>query len=121
MPFRAPIAKPAGSENAARDRERHRRAGGLRRLYDSAQWRRRTQPYILARDPLCTIAVLCGGRAPSTDVDHEVPAEIYVAAHGGDERYFFDENNLRGACHADHTRKTSLEKRGLWKEPSHQG
>jgi hypothetical protein len=28
---------------------------------------------------------------------------------------------LRGACHADHTRKTSLEKRGLWKEPAPAG
>jgi hypothetical protein len=115
MPFRAPIAKRPGSENAARDRERARRAGCIRRLYDSAQWRKLTRPYILARDPLCKIAILCAGHAPSTDVDHDVPAEIYIAKHSGDQRYFFDENNLRGACHADHTRKTSLERRGLWK------
>lgn len=118
MPNRAPIARPAHAATAARDRERHRRADGLRRLYDSAQWRKRTQPHVLARDPMCTIAELCGGEAPSTDVDHIVPAEIYVAQHGGDQRYFFDTKNLRGACHADHTRKTSLEKRGLWKEPN---
>lgn len=116
MPFRAPIAKRPGSETAARDRERTRRADGIRRLYDSAQWRQRTRPHVLARDPLCQIAVLCGGHAPSTDVDHDVPAEIYVAQQGGDQRYFFDENNLRGACHADHTRKTSLERRKLWKQ-----
>jgi hypothetical protein len=121
MPFRAPIAQPAGSQNAARNRERDRRAGGLRRLYDSAQWRQRTRPHILARDPLCAIGILCGGNAQSTDVDHEVQAEIYVAQHDGDYRYFFDEKNLRGACHADHTRKTSLEKRGLWREPTKQG
>ena len=118
MPFRAPIARPAGFENAARDRERRRRAGGLRRLYDSAQWRRRTQPFILARDPICRIGAVCGGNAASTDVDHIVPAEIYVAQNGGDERYFFDDKNLRGICHGDHTRKTSLEQRGLWREPS---
>jgi hypothetical protein len=118
MPYRAPIAKPAGSENGARDRERARRAGGVRRLYDSAQWRHRTQPYILARDPLCTIpGCPCGGHAPSTDVDHRVRAEIYMAQHGGDERFFFDPKNLRGGCHAGHTWKTNLERRGLWQEP----
>ena len=106
MPYRAPIARPAGSENLARDRERHRRADGLRRLYDSAQWRKRTQPAVLARDPLCKIAKLCGGRAPSTDADHIVPAAQYVAQHGGDQRWFFDLNNLQGSCHADHTAKT---------------
>jgi hypothetical protein len=118
MPFRAPIAQPAHVATAARDRERTRRADGIRRLYDSAQWRRRTQPHVLARDPMCTIGVICGGNAPSTDVDHEIQAEIYIAQHGGDQRYFFDENNLRGACHADHTRKTSLERRGQWVEPT---
>lgn len=106
MPWRAPVAKPAGSENAARDRERARRAGGLRRLYDTAQWRKRTQPAVLQRDPMCRIGKLCGGNAPSTDADHILPAEKYVAQHGGDERRFFDLANLQGACHADHTAKT---------------
>ena len=107
MPFRAPIARPAGHATAARDRERARRATGLRRLYDSAQWRKRTQPAVLARDPLCKIATLCGGHAASTDADHIVPAADYVAQHGGDLRYFFDLNNLQGSCHADHTAKTA--------------
>jgi 5-methylcytosine-specific restriction protein A len=61
---------------------------------------------VLARDPLCKIAKICGGTAASTDADHIVPAEQYVAQHGGDERYFFDVSNLQGACHADHTAKT---------------
>jgi 5-methylcytosine-specific restriction protein A len=107
MPNRAPIAKPLGHEHAARDRERERRAGGIRRLYDSAQWRRRTQPAVLARDPMCQIAILCGGNAPSTDVDHIVPAVKYIAQHGGDQRFFFDLKNLQGSCHADHTAKTA--------------
>jgi 5-methylcytosine-specific restriction endonuclease McrA len=107
MPLRAPIAKPAGSATSARDRERHRRADGLRRLYDTAQWRKRTQPAVLARDPFCKIGKLCGGDAPSTDADHIIPAAEYVAKHGGDQRYFFDLNNLQGACHADHTAKTA--------------
>ncbi len=107
MPKRAPIIKTAGSENAARDRERARRGGGIRRLYDSAQWRKRTQPAVLARDPFCKIAILCGGNALSTDADHIVPAVRYIAQHGGDQRFFFDMANLQGACHADHTAKTA--------------
>lgn len=67
---------------------------------------------------MCTIRVLCGGRARSTDIDHIIRAEIYVARHGGDQAYFFDEENLRGACHEDHSRKTALEQRGAWVEPA---
>jgi 5-methylcytosine-specific restriction protein A len=106
MPNRAPIAKRPGSEHGDRDRLRRRRESGLGRLYDSVQWRKRTRPYVLARDPICKIAKLCGGHAASTDADHVIPAEQYVAQHGGDERYFFDTNNLQGTCHADHTAKT---------------
>jgi 5-methylcytosine-specific restriction endonuclease McrA len=107
MPFRAPIAKRPGSETSARDRERARRAGGLRRLYDSAQWRKRTQPAVLSRDIFCKIAKLCAGDAVSTVADHVIPAVQYVAQHNGDQRYFFDLNNLQGACAACHTWKTA--------------
>lgn len=75
------------------------------------------RPYILQRDPLCTIGTLCGGTAPSTDVDHVIRVEIYIEQHGGDITTFFDERNARGACKADHSRKTALEQRGLWREP----
>lgn len=107
MPQRAPIAKPPGREHDARTRERERRAGGIRRLYDSAQWRRRTQPAVLMRDAFCKIAELCGGAALSTVADHVIPAAKYVAQHGGDQRRFFDLSNLQGACAADHARKTA--------------
>jgi hypothetical protein len=30
--------------------------------------------------------------------------------------FFFDPENLRGACASDHTYKTALENRGEWKE-----
>jgi 5-methylcytosine-specific restriction endonuclease McrA len=101
---------------ASRDRETIRRASGLKRLYDGVNWRVRTRRFILARDPLCQIAVLCGGRAPSVDIDHIVAAELYVGLHDGDVSFFFDPENLRGACHEDHARKTSLERRGMWRE-----
>lgn len=106
---------------AARDRNALRRESGLKSLYDSSAWRGRagrggTRRFILARDPLCQIAILCQGRSPSVDVDHVILAEIYIAQHGGDESFFYDPENLRGACHADHAHKTSLESRGLWNE-----
>jgi hypothetical protein len=101
---------------ASRDRNSLRRAGGLRRLYDTALWRIRTRRFILSRDALCQIAILCEGRAPSTDVDHTERAEIYIARHGGDESFFFDPANLRGACQADHSYKTALENRNAWDE-----
>lgn len=106
MPTRAPIAKTPRYTNGDRDRLRHRRAAGLGKLYDSAQWRKRTRPAVLRRDPICKIAELCQGRSPSTDADHVIPAEKYVAQHGGDQRYFFDMSNLQGSCKADHTAKT---------------
>lgn len=107
MPRRAPIAQPARFQSADRDRERRRRAGGLRRLYDTAHWRERTRPAVLAQDPFCKIATLCGGNALSTEADHIIPAAEYVAQHGNDWRRFFDLSNLQGACKADHTAKTA--------------
>jgi 5-methylcytosine-specific restriction protein A len=76
-----------------------------RAIYRTKQWQR-TRKHILTRDPLCKIGVLCvqkyGTLMPSTDVDHVIPIRA-----GGDP---WDENNLQGACHADHARKTVLER-----------
>jgi 5-methylcytosine-specific restriction endonuclease McrA len=102
----------------SRERNVLRRADGLKRLYDAWAWRGRrgARRITLARDPECQIAILCGGRALSTDVDHIIRAELYIEAHGGDQSFFYDLDNLRGACHEDHAHKTSLENRGLWNE-----
>ena len=105
----------------SRDRNRNRRETGLKRLYDSVAWRKQTVPFILARDPLCQLSLVCNGQAASTDVDHAIRAEIYVAQHDGDLQTFFNPENLRGACHACHSRKTMLEEHGLWKEPTKGG
>ena len=102
--------------NRAIERSREIRASGCNRFYDSAQWRKRTVPFVLRRDPLCTIRIVCGGRAASTDVDHIIRAEEYIAAHAGDPLVFYDVDNLRGACHADHSKKTVLENAGKWSE-----
>jgi 5-methylcytosine-specific restriction endonuclease McrA len=114
---------PAHRENnrqlrESRERSAIRRSARLKSLYDLWAWRGRqgARRLVLARDPLCQIAILCGGRSLSVDVDHIIRAELYIAMHGGDEAFFFDQENLRGACHEDHARKTSLENRGLWDE-----
>ena len=105
----------------SRDRNRIRRETGLKKLYDCAAWRKQTVPFILARDPLCQLAIVCEGHAASTDVDHIIRAELYIAQHDGDRLAFYDAENLRGVCHADHSRKTMLEERGAWQEPARAG
>ena len=102
----------------SRARNATRRSDGLKRLYDSWAWRGRrgTRRMVLARDPFCQIAILCEGRGLSVDVDHIIRAELYIEMNGGDVTFFYDLANLRGACHEDHARKTSLENRGLWDE-----
>lgn len=101
-----------------RGRNAKRREFGLKKFYDSKHWRKHTVPVVLLEEPLCQIAVVCGGRAASTDVDHIVRAEVYVAQYGGDPLRFYDRQNLRGACHADHSRKTAMENAGIWQEPA---
>ena len=102
-----------GNAQHEADRARHaaRRQRGLIQLYKAALWRHRIRPLVLRRDPLCKIGVLCGGHAPSTEVDHKTPAEIWIEQHGGDEASFYDLDNLQGACKADHARKTATEDR----------
>lgn len=101
----------------SRERNQRRRNSELKRLYDCAAWRKQTVPFILARDPLCQLALVCEGNAASTDVDHIIRAEIYIAEHDGDRLTFYDRDNLRGVCHSCHSRKTVLEERGQWQEP----
>lgn len=92
-------------DNGDRDRRReYDRKRERDPRYQSPAWQR-TRKFILARDPLCKIAVVCKRRfgypAPSTEVDHVIPVR-----DGGD---FWDPANLQGACHSDHSRKTATE------------
>jgi len=102
----------------SRERNAMRRSTQLKSLYDRWEWRGRrgARRIVLARDPFCQIGILCEGRGRSVDVDHIIRAELYIEMHGGDASYFWDLDNLRGACVPDHSRKTSLENRGLWNE-----
>lgn len=55
---------------------------------------------VLARHPLCQIAVLCEGTALATEADHIIPK-----SKGGTDSM----DNLQGACHACHSHKTATE------------
>jgi 5-methylcytosine-specific restriction endonuclease McrA len=65
---------------------------------------------------MCEIGILCRGTALSNHVDHVIRAELYIAQHAGDETFFFDPDNLQGACQACHTHKTNLEEKGQWNQ-----
>lgn len=71
------------------------------RLYGTPGWKqlRRAQ---LAREPWCRDCLAQGVYTVATDVDH-------IAAHRGDERLFYDANNLQSLCHSCHSRKTAKE------------
>ena len=81
-----------------------RSADPLRKLYGSPRWKH-TSRTVLLRDPICKD---CGIEF-SSNCDHIIPARIYVAQHGGDTEFFFDENNLQGLGQACHSRKTARE------------
>jgi len=76
-----------------RDRERGSAAA---RGY-GRRWQR-LREMVLARDPLCKIAILCDGMAPSVDADHILRKPL------GDDSM----ENLQGACHACHSYKTAV-------------
>lgn len=90
----------------------HTREVDLRRGTASARgyganWRT-LRAVIIARDPTCTIRVVCMGD-PSTDADH-----IVARSAGGTD----DPRNLRGACHRCHSHKTVTEDGGFGR-PNH--
>lgn len=84
-----------------REYDRRRREDPYRAIYKTARWER-LRERILRRDPLCQIATLCGGTAPSTVVDHVIPVRQRPDLA-------WDEQNLQGACKRDHDRKTATE------------
>lgn len=73
------------------DVPRHRQS---KRHYQTARWRDRVRPMILARYPLCDTP---GCTRPSVDVDHIVPLH-----KGGTDAM----SNLHGLCKLHHGMKT---------------
>jgi hypothetical protein len=91
-----------------------RQRSPLKRLYDRKLWRVYTKQAVMMRDAQCT-EVVNGTRCPllATDIHHVVDAIEWVAQHDGDERSFYDLDNLAGLCHAHHARHTSLRRHGV--------
>jgi len=79
----------------------------IRKLYRDRRWAR-TRLLVLRRDPLCTIAILCGGSKASAIADHFPLSSREIVERFG-EAEFFNPDRCRGACKADHDRKTALE------------
>ena len=85
-----------------------RQRNELRPLYKCKRWYQ-TRAHVLARDPVCTWGnyrltdTHPGCMALSTDCDHVIDAALWVA-RGND---FYDQDNLRGLCHAHHSRRTA--------------
>jgi 5-methylcytosine-specific restriction protein A len=80
----------------------------IRKLYQTKLWRA-VRRIVLVRDPFCG---LCPESAPqqlSTVVHHIIAARKYIEQHGGDESFFYDENNLQGVCKPCHDAHTARE------------
>lgn len=113
------VHKAAAKREQRRFTDLNRKDDPYHAIYGTQQWKKRTRPFILSRDPLCRIGKLCvqryGVRMPSTDVDHIIPLRPGPWGPGGDP---WDANNLQGACHADHAAKTAAERHQSLLQPS---
>ena len=90
----------------AKEYDRERAGGLVRKLYFSKTWEH-VRGNVLARDgQVCTACHATG----ASEVDHVIPAEQWVASHGGELRSFFDEDNLTSLCKPCHSKKTARER-----------
>jgi len=104
MPSRAIRPYAIDQESKRAQFESARSSDPIRKLYKTPAWKK-TRLQILFRDPICKTCNL----APSTIADHIISARKYIADHGGDFRFFFDEENLGGKCKRCHDSKTAVE------------
>lgn len=91
--------KEMGSETNRRDRP-------YRHLYKTKHWQQ-LRKQVLNHQPLCVECLKVKRITPATVVDHIKP-------HKGDEKLFYDINNLQPLCKSCHDRKTAKED-GRWK------
>ena len=77
---------------------------GYSKLYKTARWQR-LRKRVLSAQPLCVECGRYGILTPATVVDHITP-------HKGNQRLFWDEDNLQALCKSCHDRKTARE--GRW-------
>ena len=88
------------------DKEYNKSNRPYKKLYNSNHWQR-LRKHVLAKQPLCVICLKEKRITPATVVDHIKP-------HKGDEKLFFDINNLQPLCKSCHDRKTAKED-GRWR------
>lgn len=95
---------PGAQVRAESDRYRAQQA--YRKLYQTTGWKQNVRPFVLNRDPLCTLQIttICKARGgdPSTVVDH-------IVDHKGDPKLFYDVKNCRGVCKPCHDERTGGE------------
>lgn len=89
-----------------REKESYRSSRPYKHLYNSIHWQR-LRKQVLNQQPLCVECMKVKRIAPATVVDHIKP-------HKGNEKLFFDINNLQPLCKSCHDRKTAKED-GRWK------
>jgi 5-methylcytosine-specific restriction enzyme A len=82
-----------------RERSRRRRQA-TNGTYKTKMWQRRRMQ-VFSRDPFCMDGRVCGGKAPSMELDHQVPLDQGGAPYAMD--------NLRGTCADCHQLKTGEE------------
>lgn len=108
MPQRAnrPYATTPEQRRQREQRFDEARRSSIRRLYSTSRWQ--TQRAVVTDEqPICNA---CHATSSSL-ADHVIPAEIYIATHGGDLEAFFDPSNLQGLCVSCHRKKTSREQK----------
>ncbi|SCY25922.1 HNH endonuclease signature motif containing protein [Alkaliphilus peptidifermentans] len=77
-----------------------------KKLYKTGKWQK-LRRQVLANHPLCKVCKINGRIIKATVVDHINP-------HKGDEKLFYDIENLQSLCKSCHDSKTAKED-GRWK------
>lgn len=84
--------------------KRSNESQGYRRLYKLKRWKDLREAH-LSESPLCVYCIESGEVAAADVVDHIKP-------HKGDERLFWDRNNLQSLCAQCHDRLKQREELG---------
>lgn len=118
MPYSAPrectypgctnLVESGRCEQHPYQQRRRPEALDINKLYKTARWRR-LRLIVLRDNPLCVHCTQAGLVTQATEVDHIVP-------HKGDERLFWDVENLQGLCKPCHSKKTASEDGGFGNE-----
>lgn len=101
------VARASGLQSGDGREAGRREARPDRRLYNSAAWRR-LRMTVLERD------LFTCRRCGRVEADTSQLVADHIAPHLGDERMFFDPENLQCLCKACHDRDKQREERRGW-------